>query len=120
LPPTVRRLLASDAHHPPKALMPLSLPEARALYDSGAPVTHVAAALGLNAAAFRKLRLLHNWPLRPSPIVRRTGEAAAQTIKTPKAKTAKAKQLKPKTSKAKPRKKNPAKAKASIAYCTAD
>ena len=100
--------------------MPLSLPEARALYDSGAPVTHVAAALGLNAAAFRKLRLLHNWPLRPSPIVRRTGEAAAQTIKTPKAKTAKAKQLKPKTSKAKPRKKNPAKAKASIAYCTAD
>jgi hypothetical protein len=86
--------------------MPLSLPEARALYDSGAPVTHVAAALGLNAAAFRKLRLLHKWPLRPSPIVRRTGEAAAQTIKTPKAK-----QLKRKTSKAKPRQKIPQKQK---------
>ncbi len=57
--------------------MPLSLTEARALYDSGAPVTHVAAALGLKAAAFRKLRLLHNWPLRPSPIVRSPGKVAA-------------------------------------------
>lgn len=67
--------------------MPISLPEARALYDSGAPVMHVAAALGLNAAAFRKLRLLHNWPLRPSPIVRKPGKAAASKAKTPNAKT---------------------------------
>ena len=81
--------------------MPLSLPEARALYDSGAPVAHVAAALDLKADAFRKLRLLHKWPLRPSPIVRRPGEAAA-----PKIKPAKTKPLKTKAPKAKPRKRS--------------
>jgi hypothetical protein len=56
--------------------MPISLTEARALYDSGAPVAHVAAALGLKADAFRKLRQQYGWPLRPSPITRRANETA--------------------------------------------
>ncbi len=96
--------------------MPLSLPEARALYDSGAPVTHVAAALGLKADAFRKLRLLHNWPLRPSPIVRRAGAAAAA-----KTNAAKTKPLKTNSTKAKPRKKSALKQKpASLAASAPD
>ncbi|MDP2357132.1 MAG: hypothetical protein Q8M31_13870 [Beijerinckiaceae bacterium] len=82
--------------------MPLSLPEARALYDSGAPVTHVAAALGLKAGAFRKLRLMHNWPLRPSPIVRRFGKAAAPKTKTPKTEAQKIKPRKVSAAKQKP------------------
>jgi hypothetical protein len=48
--------------------MPITLSEARALYDSGAPVAHVAAALELDARAFLRLRRQHDWPLRPSPI----------------------------------------------------
>ena len=52
--------------------MPISHSEARALYDSGAPVAHVAKALGLSADAFRRLRQKQGWPMRPSPIVRRS------------------------------------------------
>lgn len=56
--------------------MTISIPEARALYDSGAPVAHVAKALNMKAGAFRRLRQKHGWPMRPSPIVARTSAAA--------------------------------------------
>ena len=48
--------------------MSISLSEARALYDAGAPVTHVAGLLGLSDKAFRRFRADNGWPLRPSPI----------------------------------------------------
>lgn len=48
--------------------MPLSELDARALYDSGAPVAQVAAALGMDAREFLRHRKAHGWPLRPSPV----------------------------------------------------
>jgi len=48
--------------------MTINLSEARALYDAGAPVTHVAGLLGLSDKAFRRFRADNGWPLRPSPI----------------------------------------------------
>lgn len=74
--------------------MPMSLIEARALYDSGAPVTAVAAALGLKADAFRRLRKQHNWPLRSSPI--RQGASAKGKGATAKGKRADTATRKPK------------------------
>ncbi|MFN3888991.1 MAG: hypothetical protein ACK4MV_01245 [Beijerinckiaceae bacterium] len=67
--------------------MPISLSEARALYDGGAPVAHVAAALGLKADAFRRFRKKHGWPLRPSPVARRAdaGPALAAAREPPHA-----------------------------------
>ena len=65
-----------------KAPMPLSLAEARALYDGGAPVTAVAAALEIDARAFLRLRKTYNWPLRPSPIA--TGAKPAHGDKRPR------------------------------------
>jgi hypothetical protein len=56
--------------------MTISIPEARALYDGGAPVAHIAKALNMKAGAFRRLRQKHGWPMRPSPIVVRTSAAA--------------------------------------------
>jgi hypothetical protein len=51
--------------------MALSESEARALYDSGAPVTHVAKALDMSVDAFRRWRQKQGWPMRSSPIVRK-------------------------------------------------
>lgn len=51
--------------------MAISESEARALYDSGAPVAHVAKALGMSVDAFRRWRQKQGWPMRPSPIVRK-------------------------------------------------
>lgn len=48
--------------------MPLSLDEARALYDGGATVAAVAAAMEVDPSTFLRLRKKHAWPLRPSPI----------------------------------------------------
>jgi hypothetical protein len=60
--------------------MTISLSEARALYDAGAPVTHVAGLLGLSDAAFRRFRADNGWPLRPSPI---RAKASPQTSAPP-------------------------------------
>ncbi len=51
--------------------MPISQSEARALYDSGAPVAHVAKALDMSVDAFRRHRQKLGWPMRASPIARR-------------------------------------------------
>lgn len=51
--------------------MPISQSEARALYDSGAPVAHVAKALDMSVDAFRRLRQKLGWPMRASPIARK-------------------------------------------------
>ena len=55
--------------------MPMSHTKARALYDSGAPVAQVAAALGMKATAFRAFRKKRGWPLRDSPIGKRAAVA---------------------------------------------
>lgn len=47
-----------------------ALASARQRYDAGEPVAGLAAALGLSADAFRRLRRKQGWPLRPSPIRR--------------------------------------------------
>ena len=49
--------------------MPISIIEARALYDAGAPVARVADQLGVSLRAFRDLRIANGWPLR-EPIAR--------------------------------------------------
>ena len=57
----------SSVGHP----MRMSHSKARALYDSGAPVADVAAALGMKATAFRAYRKKRGWPLRPSRFAKR-------------------------------------------------
>lgn len=49
--------------------MPISITQARALYDAGAPVARVADQLGVSVRAFRDLRLANGWPLR-EPVAR--------------------------------------------------
>lgn len=68
--------------------MPVPLSEARALYDSGAPVAHVAAALELDAAAFLRFRRAHGWPLRPSPISKGAHVESRRVASKPKRKAA--------------------------------
>lgn len=81
--------------------MPISLSEARALYDAGAPVARVAGELGLTVRAFRTLRERNGWPMRPAAT---TASAARQ--KPPNARATKAKGPK-RTASAKPKSARP-------------
>lgn len=63
-----------------------ALLRARALYAQGAPLTKIAATLGLSPAAFRAMRKRENWPERggaPNPDKpREPAEASDETLDT--------------------------------------
>lgn len=62
--------------------MSISITEARALYDAGAPVARVADQLGVSLRAFRDLRIANGWPLR-EPIARPAQAGAPDKPKPP-------------------------------------
>lgn len=62
--------------------MPISITEARALYDAGAPVARVADQLGVSLRAFRDLRIANGWPLREP--VAKPAQAGAHAIAKPR------------------------------------
>lgn len=50
--------------------------QAKLLYDAGVtPITEVCAMLGMSESAFRSFREREGWPLRPSPIKRKSAAA---------------------------------------------
>ncbi len=65
-----------------------ALIDARRRYDDGEPLATIAASLNMGGDAFLRFRRRENWPLRSSPIRRKSDEAPKSDILAPESELA--------------------------------